>query len=157
MAAKRPITPSGYQRLADEHQRLWHTDRPKIVNEVADAAAHGDRSENAEYIYGKKKLREIDKRLRFLSELFDKLTIVDPSKVRSEKVEFGATVDLEDADGKARTYTLVGVDEVDVKAGRISIASPIGKSLLNKKVGDIATVNRPAGELEVEILALRYM
>ena len=157
MAAKHPITPAGYQRLADEQQRLWHSDRPKIVNEVADAAAHGDRSENAEYIYGKKKLREIDKRMRYLSQRLDKLTIVEPSKVRSDRIEFGATVDMEDADGKRKTYQLVGVDEVDVKAGRVSIASPIGKALLDKKVGDIATVHRPAGELEVEILAIRYV
>ncbi len=152
----RPITPEGYRRFEDELQQLWHGDRPKIVQEVSDAAALGDRSENAEYIYGKKKLREIDRRIRELSLLLDKLTVVDPKTQKSDKIQFGATVEVEDEDGQARTYILVGEDEVDGKLGRISMVSPIGKALLNKKVGDNVLVVRPAGELELTITALRY-
>lgn len=153
----RPITPEGYQRFEAELQRLWHGDRPKVVQEVSDAAALGDRSENAEYIYGKKKLREIDRRIRELSQLLDKLTVVDPRSVKSDKIQFGATVDLEDEEGKARTYQLVGEDEVDAKLGRISMVSPIGKALLNKKVGDTVLVVRPAGELELTVTGFRYV
>lgn len=152
----RPITPDGYRRFEDELQRLWHGDRPKIVQEVSDAAALGDRSENAEYIYGKKKLREIDRRIRELSLLLDKLTVIDPKTQRSDKIQFGATVEVEDEDGQARTYMLVGEDEVDGKLGRISMVSPIGKALLNKKVGDNVLVVRPAGELELTITRIRY-
>lgn len=152
----RPITPDGYRRFEDELQRLWHGDRPKIVQEVSDAAALGDRSENAEYIYGKKKLREIDRRIRELSLLLDKLTVIDPKTQRSDKIQFGATVEVEDEDGQARTYMLVGEDEVDGKLGRISMVSPIGKALLNKKVGDNVLVVRPAGELELTITRICY-
>lgn len=152
----RPITPDGYRRFEDELQRLWHGDRPKIVQEVSDAAALGDRSENAEYIYGKKKLREIDRRIRELSLLLDKLTVIDPKTQRSDKIQFGATVEVEDEDGQARTYMLVGEDEVDGKLGRISMVSPIGKALLNKRVGDNVLVVRPAGELELTITRIRY-
>ncbi len=151
------ITPAGYQKLQDELQTLWHQDRPKVVQEVSDAAALGDRSENAEYVYGKKRLREIDKRIRFLSQLIEKLTVVDPRTNVSDRVRFGATVELEDEDGKQRTYQIVGEDEVDAKAGRISMHSPMGKALLGKKVGDDAVVSRPAGDIELVITALRYV
>jgi transcription elongation factor GreB len=153
----RMITPAGYQKLQDELQTLWHQDRPKVVQEVSDAAALGDRSENAEYVYGKKRLREIDKRIRFLSQLIEKLTVVDPRTNVSDRVRFGATVELEDEDGKQRTYQIVGEDEVDAKAGRISMHSPMGKALLGKKVGDDAVVSRPAGDIELVITALRYV
>ncbi len=153
----RMITPLGYQKLQDELQTLWHQDRPKVVQEVSDAAALGDRSENAEYVYGKKRLREIDKRIRFLSQLIEKLTVVDPRTNASDRVRFGATVELEDEDGKERTYQIVGEDEVDAKAGRISMHSPMGKALLGKKVGDDAVVSRPAGDIELVITALRYV
>ena len=156
MSGTRPITPRGYQKFAEELQTLWHVDRPKIVQEVSDAAALGDRSENAEYIYGKKKLREIDRRIRFLSELMDKLQVVDPKDVTTDRVKFGATVVVEDEDGVARTYQIVGEDEVDGKLGQISSVSPIGRALLNKKEGDSVTVNRPAGELELTVLKIRY-
>src|SRR5260221_6396312 len=111
------ITPAGYRRLSDELIRLRTVDRPKVVQEVADAAALGDRSENAEYIYGKKKLREIDRRIRYLSELMDKLVIVDPREVTTDRVKFGATVVVEDESGAERTYQIVGEDEVDAKVG----------------------------------------
>src|SRR5690242_13722816 len=103
MAGSRPITPRGFKRYQEELHTLWHVERPKVVQEVSDAAAQGDRSENAEYIYGKKKLREIDRRIRFLSELMDKLEVVDPKEVASDRVKFGATVEVEDEDGVERT------------------------------------------------------
>lgn len=154
---KKPITPDGYARFEKELGRLWHEDRPKVVNEVADAAALGDRSENAEYIYGKKKLREIDRRIRYLSNLLERLEIVNPASVVSEVVQFGATVVVEDEDGKERVYQIVGEDEVDAKRGRISMNSPMGKALLKKRVGDDLVVVRPAGELELMVTGLKYV
>ena len=153
---RRPITPEGFKRYQDELHALWHVERPKVVQEVSDAAALGDRSENAEYIYGKKKLREIDRRIRHLSELLDKLVAVEPKSMASDRVKFGATVQVEDEDGKEQTYQIVGADEVDGKARRISMNSPIGKALLNKREGDSVIVNRPAGELELTIISIRY-
>jgi transcription elongation factor GreB len=156
MTEKKMITPAGYQRYADELHRLWHEDRPRVVQEVADAAAQGDRSENAEYIYGKKKLREIDRRIRELSNLLDRLVVVDPKTVDSKQVKFGARVDCVDQDGQNRSYQIVGEDEVEGGAGRISGKSPIGRALLGKEVGDSVVVVRPAGELELEITKIRY-
>lgn len=156
MPGNRPITPSGFKRYQEELHELWHVERPKIVQEVSDAAAQGDRSENAEYIYGKRKLREIDRRIRFLSELMDKLVVVDPKDMSGDRVKFGATITVEDEEGEERVYQIVGEDEVDGKAGRISMASPIGKALLNKRSGESVLVVRPAGELALEIVAIRY-
>ena len=157
MSETKPITPAGYDRLNKELNDLWRHERPKVVQEVADAAAHGDRSENAEYKYGKRRLREIDRRMRYLSGLLDKLEVIDPATVQSDRVQFGATVRIIDAEDRERTYQIVGVEEVDVKAGKISIASPMGRALLNKRVGDIAVIQRPAGDLDVEIVELRYV
>jgi transcription elongation factor GreB len=156
MSGTRPITPRGYKKYIDELQTLWHVDRPKITQEVSDAAAQGDRSENAEYIYGKKKLREIDRRIRFLSELIDKLEVVDPKEVKADRVKFGATVVVEDEDGLTKTYQIVGEDEVEGKLGQISHVSPVGRALFNKKEGDSVTVHRPAGELELTIVKISY-
>jgi len=156
MSDLRPITPGGYDRYSDELQRLWHEERPRIVQEVSDAAAMGDRSENAEYIYGKKRLREIDRRMRYLSQLLDKVTVIDPKEQKSDRVIFGATVVVEDEDGKQKVYQIVGEDESDVKKGRISLRSPVGKALMNKKAGDNALVHRPAGELELLVVEFRY-
>ena len=150
------ITPEGYQRFSDELNELWTVERPRVVQEVADAAAMGDRSENAEYIYGKRRLREIDRRMRFLSTLLDRVKVVDPARIKSEKIQFGATVTIEDESGEKRTYQLVGVDEVDVKRGRISMVSPMGKALIGRVVGDVTTVKRPAGILEVEVTQIEY-
>ena len=150
------ITPEGYQRFSDELNELWTVERPRVVQEVADAAAMGDRSENAEYIYGKRRLREIDRRMRFLSTLLDRVKVVDPARIKSEKIQFGATVTIEDENGEKRTYQLVGVDEVDVKRGRISMVSPMGKALIGRVVGDVTTVKRPAGILEVEVTQIEY-
>jgi transcription elongation factor GreB len=157
MSKKDPITPEGHARFQAELERLWREERPKIVNEVADAAALGDRSENAEYIYGKKRLREIDRRMRYLNGLLERVRIVDPKTVSSDRVEFGATVTIEDEEGRRRTYQIVGVEEVDAKEGRISSKSPVGKALMNKKVGDIVVVERPIGDLEMELVDIRYV
>lgn len=151
-----PITRAGYERLVAERDRLWKVERPKVTQEVSDAAALGDRSENAEYLYGKKKLREIDKRLHFLNDKIERAVVVDPATLGGDRVTFGATVTFEDEEGKKKTYQIVGEDEVDAGAGKISHKSPVGRALLGKKVGDVVTVFRPAGEIEVEILALEF-
>lgn len=150
------LTPQGARKLSDELARL-RAERPKVVQEVADAAAQGDRSENAEYIYGKKKLREIDRRMRHLTLRLKDAVVVDPKTQRGDKIFFGATVDVEDEEGSRLSYRLVGEDEVDAKTGSISYKSPIGRALLGKKTGDVVTVRRPAGDLELEIAAIRYV
>ena len=129
-----------------------------MTAEVAAAAAQGDRSENAEYIYGKKRLREIDRRIRFLQKRLDTATIVTPSEQADQsRVYFSATVTLEDEDGARTTYQIVGSDEIDTQGGRISVESPIGKALLGKRVGDDVTVLRPRGEIELTLLSIRYL
>jgi transcription elongation factor GreB len=150
------ITPEGARRLSDELVRLRTVERPKTVHEVADAAAQGDRSENAEYIYGKKRLREIDRRLNFLAKRLDNAVVVDPKAQRGDKVFFGATVEVEDEAGTRSTYVIVGEDETDSAKGRISWRSPVGRALLGKKAGDVVLVRRPAGETEIEVVSVRY-
>ncbi len=152
----RHITPEGYRALQVEVERLWKVDRPRVTEEVSVAAAHGDRSENAEYKYGKKKLREIDRRIRYLTKKLEKLTVVEPSKEQLDRVYFGAWVTIEDEDGKQQTYRIVGGDETDMAARKISVDSPVAKALLGKAVGDTATVLRPKGPTEIEVLAIRY-
>jgi transcription elongation factor GreB len=150
------ITAAGAKRLADELRRLVETERPRVVQEVADAAAQGDRSENAEYIYGKKRLREIDRRIHFLTKRLDAAVVVRREEARKDAVFFGATVEVEDENGKRSRYTLVGADEADPAAGRLSWQSPIGRALLRKKLGDSVTVHRPAGEIELEVVSIIY-
>jgi len=150
------ITPEGARRLSEELGRLRTVDRPRIVQEVADAAAQGDRSENAEYIYGKRKLREIDRRMHYLTKRLESAVVVDPKEQKGDKVFFGAAVEVEDEDGKRHTYRIVGEDEIDSKAGRISWKSPVGRALLGKKSGDVVTVRRPAGDIEMEIVSVKY-
>ena len=156
MSRPRYITPEGFARLAREHEQIWTKDRPKIVAEVEAAAALGDRSENAEYIYGKRKLRELDRRLRFLSERMDALTVVDPKPHPSGKAYFGAWVRLEDEDGEERIYRLVGPDEFDVAAGLISIDAPLGKGLIGRAEGETVRIERPAGTLELTVLEVTW-
>ncbi len=157
MSSPNYITPGGAARLQEELSHLCTVERPKTVDEVATAAAHGDRSENAEYKYGKLRLRDIDRRIRFLTKRLDAAMIVDPSaREQSEIVYFGATVEVEDAEGETKSYQLVGEDESDPKAGKVSWRSPIGRSLLKKRVGDEAIVKRPAGDLELEIVSVKY-
>ncbi len=157
MTTKSYITPEGAAKLTAELHRLLEVERPKTVGEVATAAAHGDRSENAEYKYGKQKLREIDRRLRWLQKRLDSIEVVDPKKQSGALVFFGATVEVEDEDGAKKQYQIVGEDESDPGRGRISYSSPIGRALLKKKVGDMVTVRRPAGELELEITGIFYV
>lgn len=153
------ITPQGAQRLSDELISLRTIVRLKVVQEVADAAAQGDRSENAEYIYGKKKLREIDRRIRFLIQRLDDIAIVEPSPTHCpdpEKVYFGAKVRLEDEEGETRHYRLVGPDEIDAARGDISYRSPMGMQLLGKKIGQSFVLRRPAGDMEFTVLSVEY-
>jgi len=156
MATPRYITPQGFRRLSEEHQDIWTVQRPRIVREVEAAAAMGDRSENAEYIYGKRKLRELDRRLRFLSERMDSLTVVEPRRDRSGRAFFGAWVSVEQEGGEARTWRLVGADEFDLAKGLLSVDSPMGRALLGKREGDVVTVLRPAGSTEVTIVAVGW-
>ncbi|HVK70234.1 MAG TPA: transcription elongation factor GreB, partial [Polyangium sp.] len=148
--------PEGARRLSEELGRLRSVDRPRIVQEVADAAAQGDRSENAEYIYGKRKLREIDRRMHYLTKRLESAVVVDPKEQKGDKVFFGAAIEVEDEDGKRHTYRIVGEDEIDSKAGRISWKSPVGRALLGKMPGDVVTVRRPAGDIEMEIVSVKY-
>ena len=157
MPAPNYITPGGVARLQAELQNLIRVERPKTVEDVSVAAAHGDRSENAEYKYGKLRLKEIDRRIRFLTKRLDKAVVVDPAEQKGDSVFFGATVEVEDEDGERKTYTLVGEDESDPKQGRVSWKSPLGRALLKRKVGDFVEVKRPAGEIELEILGIRYV
>jgi transcription elongation factor GreB len=150
------LTPEGAKKLQDELKHLAGIERPKVVQEVADAAALGDRSENAEYIYGKKRLREIDRRIRFLTQRLDQAVIVQPGAVQHQVVRFGATVVVVDEDGAEKTYTLVGPDESEPDRGWLSYQSPIGKALMKRKVGDVVLVRRPAGEMELEITSISY-
>jgi len=152
----RYITPAGFKKIAAEHERIWTVLRPRIVAEVEAAAALGDRSENAEYIYGKKKLRELDRRLRFLSERLDELTVVEPKPHPTGKAYFGAWVAVEDEAGDERVYRLVGPDETDAPAGWISVDAPLGRALLGKAEGDVVQVQRPAGTTEVTVVEVSW-
>ncbi len=154
--APRYITPEGYRRLASEHARIWSVERPRIVAEVEAAAALGDRSENAEYIYGKRKLRELDRRLRFLSERLDSLTVMEPRPDPRGRAFFGAWVTVEDGEGDERTYRLVGPDEFDVAAGFISVDAPLGRALLGRREGDAVMVERPAGSMELVVVRVAW-
>ena len=150
------ITPTGYRRLADELTQLHSVERPRVVQEVSDAAAQGDRSENAEYIYGKRRLREIDRRMRFLGKRLDAAVVVDPREHRGKKVFFGATVMLEDETGKEQEYQLVGEDEIDTATRRISWRSPVGSALLGRSLDDDVRVQTPAGVRRFTIVDVRY-
>jgi transcription elongation factor GreB len=151
------ITPAGFKRLADELTFLRTKKRPEVVGALADAAAEGDRSENAEYIYRKRQLRDIDRRLRFLSKRLDDVQIVDPAaQPHRDRVFFGATVTVEDEEGVAATYRIVGVDETDGSAGDISWKSPVGRALLGKSSGDTVTVKWHAGFRELTVSAIIY-
>jgi len=148
-----PITRAGAERLQAEVTRLRREERPRIVEEVSAAAAQGDRSENAEYIYGKKKLREIDRRLGFLLDRLERAQVVDPAAPVGGKVAFGHWVTVEDEDGRRASYRLVGEDELDLENREISWKSPLGRAVIGKKVGDVVTVQKPAGPSDVAIVA----
>jgi transcription elongation factor GreB len=155
-APARYITPEGFRRLAEEHGRIWSVERPRVVAEVEAAAALGDRSENAEYVYGKRRLRELDQRLRFLSERMDALTVVEPRPDPRGRAYFGAWVTVEQEDGEERSWRLVGPDEFDVPSRLLSVEAPLGRALLGKREGDTVVVSRPAGRTELTVVAVRW-
>jgi transcription elongation factor GreB len=150
-------TRNGFEKYRAELNHLVKVERPEMTKTVAWAASLGDRSENADYKYGKKKLREIDKRIRFLTSRIEDAVVVDPEKVESDKIQFGATVKVSDEDGEEKSYSIVGVDETNPSQGLISWRSPIGKALLGKEEGDDITVRTPNGLVELEILEVEYI
>ncbi len=150
------ITPQGFAKLSDEYQQLSKIERPELCKTIAWAAANGDRSENADYIYGKKRLREIDRRMRFLAKRINDALIIDPQEQESTSVKFGATVLVEDEEGTKREYCIVGVDEVNTTKNYISWRSPIGSALLSREAGDDVTVKTPKGLVELAILDITY-
>lgn len=152
----RYITPQGEQALREELRYLWKEKRPEVTQAVREAAALGDRSENAEYIYGKKQLREIDRRVRFLSKRLDELTVVDRLPDDRNKVFFGAWVTIEHEDGREQNYRLVGPDEFDLTRGYLSVDSPMARALIGKRLDDEVSVRTPDGWQAVVITAIRY-
>ena len=151
------ITPQGFAALRAEYEQLFGVERPKIVETVSWAASLGDRSENADYLYGKKRLREIDQRLSYLAKMMKAAKVVDPAKQgQRDTVRFGATVELADENDDRRIVTLVGEDESDASAGKISWAAPIARALIGARVGDERLVRLPAGEKSYEILSINY-
>lgn len=156
-AQPRFITPEGLQRLRAEYDELFGVERPKIVEVVSWAAALGDRSENADYLYGKRRLREIDRRLSHLARIMKAARVVDPSTQQSrDQVRFGATVELTDEDDNRRVLTIVGDDETDTDAGRIGWSAPLARALIGARLGDERIVRLPSGEKSYEILGIRY-
>jgi len=159
--ARNYMTPGGFARLSAELERLVQKERPELVATVAWAASNGDRSENGDYIYGKKRLREIDRRIRFLIKRLDAAEVVDPAAPRDDElgdqVFFGATVDVRNARGEKRTLSIVGVDEIDTARGYISWVSPMARALIKAREGDSVTLQTPGGTEELEIAAVRYV
>jgi transcription elongation factor GreB len=154
---KNYITPEGHARLREELKRLLDEERPEVVRTVAWAASNGDRSENGDYIYGKKRLREIDRRIRFLTRRLDKAEVVDPgAREDCDQVFFGATVSYVDHHGEERTVTIVGMDEVDPLRNRVSWIAPISRALLKARVGDVVQFQSPRGREELEVIDVRY-
>ncbi|MCC2682353.1 MAG: GreA/GreB family elongation factor [Nitrosospira multiformis] len=156
--AKNYITPEGHKRLMDEFLWLMNRERPQVTATVSWAAANGDRSENADYIYGKKRLREIDRRIRFLTKRLDMAEIIDPSMPREDETQifFGATVTYANEKGEEKTVSIVGVNEIDTTRGYISWVSPLARTLIKAREGDVVTLHAPGGTEELEILEVRY-
>ena len=151
------ITPKGFQKLQDEFKKLFHDERPKLVETVAWAAGNGDRSENGDYIYGKRRLREIDSRLKFLRDRIESAQIVNPAELSGDKVVFGATVTIEDEEGEVKTYQIGGEDEIEPGQNKISWKSPMAKSLLGKSVDDEVLIVRPKGNLVATIVEVKFL
>ena len=159
MAEPKPrfITPEGYSRLREEYEALFGVERPKVVEIVSWAASLGDRSENADYLYGKRRLREIDRRLAHLARVMKAAKVVDPAaQPDREQIRFGATIELADENDAWRTLTIVGDDEADASAGRIGWSSPIARALVGARVGEERIVRLPSGEKSYEVIAIRY-
>ena len=154
---KNYMTPTGFEALQKEYHQLLRIERPKIVEVVAWAASNGDRSENGDYIYGKKRLREIDRRVRYLTKRLDNVVVADPAKqAHLEQVFFGATVTYAREDGSEQTVKLVGVDEADASQGRISWLSPVARALMKAREGDVVTLRSPGGSEQLEVLEISY-
>ncbi len=154
---KNYVTPTGYQRLLDELEQLWKVERPALVQTITWAASNGDRSENGDYIYGKKRLREIDRRIRFLSKRIDHAEVIDPTKRgECDQVFFGATVTVCSRDGAERSYSIVGIDEADPARGLISWVSPLARALLKAREADVVAVRVPGGIDELEVVEVSY-
>jgi transcription elongation factor GreB len=157
MAEPAPITPAGFRALRDRYELLFSTERPKLVETISWAAGNGDRSENGDYIYGRKKLREIDRELSHLSRRMKAVRVVDPARQDDRnRAWFGATVTVADEDDNERTVTLVGEDEADAGAGRISWRSPLARALRGAAIGDVRRVDLPAGAKDWEVTAIAY-
>ena len=155
--SSRFITPEGLARIRAEYDELFGVERPKIVEVVSWAASLGDRSENADYLYGKKRLREIDRRLAYLAKIMKQAKVVDPARQETrDQVRFGATIELADEDDNRRTLTIVGDDETDASAGKIGWSAPIARALIGARVGDERIVRLPAGEKSYEVMAIGY-
>lgn len=156
--SKNYITPEGHKRLMDEFLWLMNKERPQVTATVAWAAANGDRSENADYIYGKKRLREIDRRIRFLTKRLDIAEVIDPAAPREDETQifFGATVTYANQRGEEKSVSIVGVDEIDTSRGYISWVSPLARTLIKAREGDVVTLHAPGGTEELEILEVRY-
>src|SRR5262245_9317868 len=155
--SKNYITPAGFRRLKDEALHLLNRERPDLVKVVAWAASNGDRSENADYIYGKRRLREIDRRIRFLTKRMEAAEVIDPTaREPTEQVFFGATVLVVDQEGREATYSIVGIDEADVSRGRLSWISPLARALLKRREGDEITFRAPGGDQLLEIVRVEY-
>ena len=150
------MTQGGFRRMNEELHHLWKTERPQMVATVAWAASNGDRSENGDYLYGKRRLREIDRRIRFLSKSLDSAVVVDNSARKPEQVFFGATVTFTNHDGEERTVTIVGTDELDAGSERISWRSPLATALLKAKTGDTVIVRTPVGPEKIVVDEIRY-
>ena len=155
--SKNYLTPRGYARLRGEALRLLNHERPELVKVVAWAASNGDRSENADYIYGKRRLREIDRRIRFLTKRLDVAEVIDPAaREQTDQVFFGATVTVLDGQGGKTTYSIVGIDEADVGIGRISWISPLARALLKRRAGEEVAFKAPGGDQVLEIVKVEY-
>ena len=151
------ITPPGFEKLRAEYTELLSRERPQVVETVTWAASNGDRSENADYQYGKKRLREIDRRLHFLQKRMEAAEVIDPATLKSDKIVFGATVTIEDEDGHSKTYQIVGEDEFNIKENKISWKSPVAKALLGKKLDDEVKILKPTGEEFVTVTQILFI
>jgi transcription elongation factor GreB len=157
-SGKNYMTPGGLKKIQDELHQLFHVERPQVTSVVNWAAGNGDRSENADYIYGKRRLREIDRRVRFLSKRLDTAEVIDPTTVKiKDQVLFGATVTIRDEEGIEKIYRIVGIDESDALKGKVSWISPIGVALMKAKVDDVVIFRSPKGPRELEILKIEYL
>jgi transcription elongation factor GreB len=154
---KNYMTPAGAERMRQELRTLRYEERPEVTRVVSWAAGNGDRSENGDYLYGKKRLREIDKRMRFLAKRLESAEIVDPLSITATYVQFGATVTIRYEDDSEKTFAIVGIDEVDLAKGRISWMSPLARALMRGYEGDLVTFHSPKGQQEIEIVSVAYI